>query len=92
MLKKPCLVIVAIGTTSINKRMKGHVKTPIQRIEKRLRERSKQVGEEKLKIVHCYEGNTTKFCSSCNQQNVVSRSVASGMHFARNAMSCGTGT
>ncbi|XP_051162096.1 caldesmon-like [Leptopilina boulardi] len=70
--KEPCFV--AIGSTKINPCMKGHVKTPIMKIEKRLRERSKQVGEERLKVVSAYEGYTTKMCSSCNQKNIVSRS------------------
>lgn len=70
--EKPC--IVAIGKTKINPLMKGDVKSPIRKIEKRLRERSKEVGEEKLKIVSVYEAYSTAMCSSCNERLIVSLS------------------
>lgn len=70
--EQPCLV--SIGTTQIAPFIKGHVKTPLKKIENRLRERSKQVGEERLKIIDTYEAFTTKICSSCNEEHIVSKS------------------
>lgn len=70
--RAPCFV--GIGNEMLPTWTKGHIFSPIRKIVGRLKERSKQVGEEKLKIVNVPEWYTTQKCSSCCAQCFVSPS------------------
>lgn len=52
---------------------KGHVNTNLSLLEKRLIDKSKDLGEKYLKIIQVNEFRTTKLCNKCNEKLFISR-------------------